>query len=69
MFELRDSKDTPSNPSHSVNFDFGSESNVDTAGFNPLHQFDHIGKRKLDQVCHICFMVAIYFNNVIHYIF
>lgn len=63
MFELRESKDSPTNPSQSVNFDFGSESNVDTAGFNPLHQFDHIGKRKLDQVCQIFSMVAIYFTN------
>lgn len=51
MFKLRGSTNSPSHPPHSVNFDLGSESHVDTARFNPLHQFDHIGKRKLDQVC------------------
>nr|XP_046243006.1 uncharacterized protein KIAA0825 homolog isoform X2 [Scatophagus argus] len=49
MFKLRGSTNSPSTPHHLVNFDLGSESHDDTAGFNPLHQFDHIGKKKLDQ--------------------
>lgn len=53
MFKLRGSTDSPGDPPHSVNFDLGSENLVDTAGFNPLHQVDHIGKKKLDQVSQI----------------
>lgn len=34
-----------------VNFDVSPESADHIAGFNPLLQFDHIGKKKLDQVC------------------
>ncbi len=51
MFKLSGSTRVPNSPPHLVNFDLGSESHVDTADFNPLHQFDHIGKKKLDQVC------------------
>ncbi|XP_038560256.1 uncharacterized protein KIAA0825 homolog [Micropterus salmoides] len=49
MFKLSRSTNSPNNPPHLVNFDLGSESHVDSVGFNPLHQFDHIGKKKLDQ--------------------
>ncbi|XP_069555977.1 uncharacterized protein KIAA0825 homolog [Brachyistius frenatus] len=47
MSKLSGSADLPNGPPHLVNFDLGSESHV--ACFNPLHQFDHIGKKKLDQ--------------------
>ncbi|XP_073322833.1 uncharacterized protein KIAA0825 homolog [Pagrus major] len=49
MYKLSGGTDSPSNPSHLVNFDLGSESQGDISGFNPLHQFDHIGRKKLDQ--------------------
>uniref|UniRef100_A0A8C9XFQ5 Uncharacterized protein n=1 Tax=Sander lucioperca TaxID=283035 RepID=A0A8C9XFQ5_SANLU len=49
MFKLSGSTNSPNNPPHLVNFDLGSDSHADTAGFNPLQQFDHIGKKKLDQ--------------------
>ncbi|XP_051279687.1 uncharacterized protein KIAA0825 homolog isoform X1 [Dicentrarchus labrax] len=49
MFKLSEGTNSPSNSPHLVNFDLGSESHVDAAGFNPLHQFDHVGKKKLDQ--------------------
>ncbi|KAK9522617.1 hypothetical protein VZT92_019067 [Zoarces viviparus] len=49
MFELSGSTNPPNNPPHSINFDLGCESHADTDGFNPLHQFDHIGKNKLHQ--------------------
>uniref|UniRef100_UPI0037E8A58D uncharacterized protein KIAA0825 homolog n=1 Tax=Semicossyphus pulcher TaxID=241346 RepID=UPI0037E8A58D len=45
MLKLSGSTNSPINPPHLVNFDL----RVDTAGFNPLHQFDHVGKKKLDQ--------------------
>lgn len=51
MFKLSGSTNSDVDPPKLVNFDLGSESHTDTAGFNPLHQFDHIGKKKLDQVC------------------
>lgn len=51
MFKLRESSNSPSHPPDLMNFDLGSESHGDTVDFNPLLQFDHIGKRKLDQVC------------------
>ncbi|XP_071338749.1 uncharacterized protein KIAA0825 homolog isoform X2 [Trachinotus anak] len=47
--KLSGGTDSPNEPSHVVNFDLSSESPVGTACFNPLHQFDHIGKKKLDQ--------------------
>ncbi|XP_070690225.1 uncharacterized protein KIAA0825 homolog [Pempheris klunzingeri] len=49
MFNLSGSTNSPNNSPHLVNFDRASENHVDTTGFNPLHQFDHIGKKKLDQ--------------------
>ncbi|XP_041644003.1 uncharacterized protein KIAA0825 homolog [Cheilinus undulatus] len=45
MLKLKESTNSSSNPPHLVSFDL----QVDTAGFNPLKQFDHIGKKKLDQ--------------------
>ncbi|XP_034547200.1 uncharacterized protein KIAA0825 homolog isoform X2 [Notolabrus celidotus] len=45
MLKLSGNTNSPSGPSHLVNFDL----QLDTAGFNPVHQFDHIGKKKLDQ--------------------
>nr|XP_019949157.1 PREDICTED: uncharacterized protein KIAA0825 homolog [Paralichthys olivaceus] len=41
--------DSSNDPPGLVNFVLGSESPVNAASFNPLHQFDHIGKKKLDQ--------------------
>lgn len=35
----------------SVKFDVSPESVDRTAYFNPLLQFDHIGKKRLNQVC------------------
>ena len=58
MFKLRGNTDSPSDPRHSVNFDLGSENLVDTACFNPLHQVDHIGKKKLDQVSQFFYQLA-----------
>ncbi|XP_068166726.1 uncharacterized protein KIAA0825 homolog isoform X2 [Antennarius striatus] len=49
MVKLGGSLNSPSDIPHLVNFDFSSEHLVDAAGFNPLHQFDHIGKKRLDQ--------------------
>uniref|UniRef100_A0A3P8TMG4 Uncharacterized protein n=1 Tax=Amphiprion percula TaxID=161767 RepID=A0A3P8TMG4_AMPPE len=49
MSKLSVNTDLPNDPPHLVNFDLGSHSHVDAACFNPLHQFDHIGKKKLDQ--------------------
>ncbi|XP_059192899.1 uncharacterized protein KIAA0825 homolog [Centropristis striata] len=49
MFKLSGSTNSPNNPPDLVNFDLGSDSCADTAGFNPLYQFDHIGKKKLTQ--------------------
>ncbi|KAM8760635.1 uncharacterized protein KIAA0825 homolog isoform 2-T2 [Acanthopagrus schlegelii] len=49
MYKLSGGADSPSNPPHLVNFDLCSESQGDTSGFDPLHQFDHIGRKKLDQ--------------------
>ncbi|KAA8592898.1 hypothetical protein FQN60_018353, partial [Etheostoma spectabile] len=49
MFKLSGSTNSPNTLPQLVNFDLGSDSHADTAGFNPLHQFDHIGKKKLDQ--------------------
>ncbi|KAL7392198.1 hypothetical protein ABVT39_021043 [Epinephelus coioides] len=49
MSKLSGGANSPSNPPELVNFDPGSESHAHTASFNPLHQFDHIGKKKLDQ--------------------
>lgn len=52
MLKLRGSTTSSGNPLQSVNFDFGSDCSVDVNRFNPLEQFDHFGKKKLDQVCH-----------------
>uniref|UniRef100_G3P827 KIAA0825 n=1 Tax=Gasterosteus aculeatus aculeatus TaxID=481459 RepID=G3P827_GASAC len=49
MFKLSGRPTSPNNPPHSMNFDPASEGHADTGGFNPLYQFDHIGKKKLDQ--------------------
>ncbi|XP_063753463.1 uncharacterized protein KIAA0825 homolog isoform X2 [Eleginops maclovinus] len=49
MSKLSGSTNSPSGHPHLVNFDLGSESRMDTDCFNPLHQFDHVGKKKLDQ--------------------
>lgn len=51
MSKLGESSYTTSNPPDFVNFDLGSESHEDNVDFNPLLQFEHIGKKKLDQVC------------------
>lgn len=63
MFKLSESADSPDSPPDLVNFDLSSESRVGTAGFNPLHQFDHIGKKKLDQVCRAFFIIRVYFGR------
>ncbi|XP_040898479.1 uncharacterized protein KIAA0825 homolog [Toxotes jaculatrix] len=49
MSKLSGGTDLPNDPPHLVNFCLGSDSRVDTTCFNPLHQFDHIGTKKLDQ--------------------
>ncbi|XP_063346071.1 uncharacterized protein KIAA0825 homolog isoform X4 [Pelmatolapia mariae] len=49
MSKLSGSSDLPNDPPLFVKFDLGPESHVGGARFNPLHQFDHIGKKKLDQ--------------------
>uniref|UniRef100_A0A669C7V4 KIAA0825 n=1 Tax=Oreochromis niloticus TaxID=8128 RepID=A0A669C7V4_ORENI len=49
MSKLSGSSDLPNDPPLLVKFDLGPESHVVDARFNPLHQFDHIGKKKLDQ--------------------
>ncbi|XP_034396586.1 uncharacterized protein KIAA0825 homolog isoform X2 [Cyclopterus lumpus] len=49
MFKLNGSTDSPNDPPDSIYVDLECESRADTNGFNPLHQFDHIGKKKLDQ--------------------
>ncbi|XP_023256729.1 uncharacterized protein KIAA0825 homolog [Seriola lalandi dorsalis] len=49
MSQLIGGTDSPNEPPHLLNFGLGSDSPMDTACFNPLHQFDHIGKKKLDQ--------------------
>lgn len=51
MSKLSGSSDLPNDPPLFVKFDLGPVSHVGGARFNPLHQFDHIGKKKLDQVC------------------
>ncbi|XP_074526836.1 uncharacterized protein KIAA0825 homolog isoform X2 [Halichoeres trimaculatus] len=45
MLKLNGSVNSLSTPPDFVNFDLQE----DAAGFNPLHQFDHIGTKKLDQ--------------------
>lgn len=52
MSKLSGGTDLPNEPPHLVNFDLRADIGPDTGCFNPLHQFDHIGKRKLDQVCY-----------------
>ncbi|XP_068594737.1 uncharacterized protein KIAA0825 homolog [Brachionichthys hirsutus] len=47
MRKLGGSSNSLSDNPRLVNFDFDSERLADA--FNPLHQFDHIGKKKLDQ--------------------
>ncbi|XP_029367115.1 uncharacterized protein KIAA0825 homolog [Echeneis naucrates] len=49
--KLSGGTDSHNEPTDLVNFDIGSDSPVDTATlvFNPLRQFDHIGKKKLEQ--------------------
>lgn len=49
MSKLSGSSDLPNDPPLLVKFDLGPESHVGSACFNPLHQFDHIGRKKLDQ--------------------
>ncbi|XP_071783596.2 uncharacterized protein KIAA0825 homolog [Centroberyx gerrardi] len=49
MSKLSGTADSPDDPPHMVNFDLGSEGHVAPACFNPLTQFDHIGRKKLDQ--------------------
>lgn len=61
MSNLSGSTNSPSNPPHVVNFDLGSESRMDPDCFNPLHQFDHVGKKTLDQVCQAALQVVITF--------
>lgn len=51
MLKLQGSTNSSGNPLQAVNFDFGSDCNMDVNRINPLEQFDHIGKKKLDQVC------------------
>lgn len=53
MVKLGDSADSSATAAPSVNFDPRSKNGMDDAGFNPLLQFDRVGKRKLDQVCPI----------------
>lgn len=55
--KLSGDTDFPNEAPYLVNFDLGdfdlgADTPLDTGSFNPLHQFDHIGKKKLDQVCH-----------------
>ncbi|XP_035496073.2 uncharacterized protein KIAA0825 homolog isoform X5 [Scophthalmus maximus] len=50
LSKLKGSTDSPNDPPGLVNFGLRSDSPLDAACFNPLHQFDHIGKKKLDQV-------------------
>ncbi|XP_034025938.1 uncharacterized protein KIAA0825 homolog isoform X2 [Thalassophryne amazonica] len=45
MSKLCGSAQSPSDS----DFDIGSDNHVDTLCFNPLHEFDHVGKDKLDQ--------------------
>ncbi|XP_075899969.1 uncharacterized protein KIAA0825 homolog [Nelusetta ayraudi] len=49
MVKLGDSAEPSTAPAPSANFDLWSKKRVDAVGFNPLLQFDHVGKRKLDQ--------------------
>ncbi|CAG5922288.1 unnamed protein product [Menidia menidia] len=49
MSKLNGGTDLPKELPILVNFDVGSGSPSEPASFNPLLQFDHIGKRKLDQ--------------------
>ncbi|XP_028269180.1 uncharacterized protein KIAA0825 homolog isoform X2 [Parambassis ranga] len=49
MTKLNGNTDLTNDPPHLVNFDLGSETNVKPVCFNPLREFDHIGKKKLDQ--------------------
>lgn len=51
MVKLGCGEDSSGAPAPSANFDLGSKDRVDAVGFNPILQFDRIGKRKLDQVC------------------
>lgn len=67
MFKLSGRTNSPSNPPRFVNFDLGSESHGDTVGFNPLHQFDHVGKKKLDQVCQA--FIRLFWKQIIYLLF
>ncbi|XP_056275657.1 uncharacterized protein KIAA0825 homolog isoform X2 [Pseudoliparis swirei] len=49
MLKLNGSTNSPNNPPDPIHIDLGGESRADASGFNPLHQFDHVGKKKLDQ--------------------
>lgn len=53
VLKLQGSTSSPTFPPPSVNFDVGSDSKVDLNRFNPLEQFDHIGKKRLHQVFHL----------------
>lgn len=50
MSKLSGSTDSPNDPPRLVNFELGLDVHGDTNLFNPLRQFDQIGKKKLDQV-------------------
>uniref|UniRef100_A0A673CQU4 Uncharacterized protein n=1 Tax=Sphaeramia orbicularis TaxID=375764 RepID=A0A673CQU4_9TELE len=50
MSKLNGSVDSADNAPPLVTFGLSSEMHRDVSRFNPLHQFDHIGKKKLDQV-------------------
>ncbi|XP_029999895.1 uncharacterized protein KIAA0825 homolog isoform X2 [Sphaeramia orbicularis] len=49
MSKLNGSVDSADNAPPLVTFGLSSEMHRDVSRFNPLHQFDHIGKKKLDQ--------------------
>lgn len=51
MSKLNGCTDTLKESSLLVNFNVGPENPAHIVCFNPLHQFNHIGKKKLDQVC------------------
>ncbi|KAM3867569.1 uncharacterized protein KIAA0825 homolog [Diretmus argenteus] len=49
MSKLSGTTDSSNDPRDVVNFDLGSKSHVAPVCFNPLSQFNHIGRKKLDQ--------------------
>lgn len=50
MSKLSGTADSPNHPPHLINFALGTDSPGETTCFNPLQQFDHIGRKQLDQV-------------------